>query len=69
MKIIQLNNDNTVNKGQIQENQQKQQPLNQVEKSDKEQIIKQTTKLQKESNPKVPSILPIQILPQFNPTK
>jgi hypothetical protein len=80
VKITQLNKDKIVTKGTIEEKQKQQQllsqiekqqqkPLNQVEKSDKEQIIKQTTTSQKQQKPQIPSILPLQILPQFNPTK
>ena len=80
VKIIQLNKDKIVTKGPIEEKQGQQQllnqiekqqpkPLNQVEKSDKEQIIKQTTTSQKQQKPEIPSILPMQILPQFDPTK
>ncbi|HJS63379.1 MAG TPA: hypothetical protein VJ767_00805 [Nitrososphaeraceae archaeon] len=80
VKIIQLNKDKIVTKGPIEEKQgqqqllnqiqkQQQKPLNQVEKSDKEQVIKQTTTPQKQPKPEIPSILPIQILPQFDPIK
>lgn len=80
VKIIQLNKDKIVTKGPIEEKQgqqqllnqiekQQQKPLNQVEKSDNEQVIKQTTTPQKQPKPEIPSILPIQILPQFDPTK
>jgi hypothetical protein len=38
-------------------------PLNQVDKGDKEQVLKQTAKPQKQPKPEIPSILPIQIVP------
>jgi hypothetical protein len=38
-------------------------PLNQIDKSDKEQVLKQTAKSQIQPKPEIPSILPIQIVP------